>query len=59
MRAKLTSHQANGVMLRETLISTVPNSVVSAGFVWLVFHGQTRIPLWGMNGFTIQAKVSF
>lgn len=50
MREKLTSDPANSVVLRETLISTVPNAVVSAGFVGLVFSGQSRIPLWGMNG---------
>lgn len=41
---------ARSVVLRETLISTLPNAVVSAGFVWLVFRGQSVIPLWGMNG---------
>lgn len=50
MRAKLTNDPANQVVLRETLISTVPNAVISAGFVGLVFREQSRIPLWGMNG---------
>jgi hypothetical protein len=50
MRAETPTSPANGVVLRETLISTVPNAVVSAGFVWLLFGGQARIPLWGMNG---------
>jgi hypothetical protein len=50
MRAKFTSDPASSVVLRETLISTVPNAVVSAGFVWLLFGGQSHIPLWGMNG---------
>jgi len=39
-----------GILLRETMISTVPNAVVSAGFVWLLFGGQETIPLWGMTG---------
>lgn len=50
MRASFTSDPTNGVVLRETLISTVPNAVISAGFVWLVFSGQSRVPLWGMKG---------
>ena len=50
MRAQTPTSPASGVVLRETLISTVPNAVVSAGFVWLLFGGQPRIPLWGMNG---------
>lgn len=41
---------ARSIVLRETLISTIPNAVVSAGFVWLVFGGQPRIGLWGMGG---------
>jgi len=28
----------------------VPNALVSAGFVWLLFGGQSRIGLWGMDG---------
>ena len=50
MRALSVSDPARGILLRETLISTVPNAVVSAGFVWLVFAGQDTIPLWGMAG---------
>jgi len=45
-----TSGNTRGIVLRETLISTLPNAVVSAGFVWLLFGGQTRVPLWGMDG---------
>lgn len=50
MPALSASDPARGILLRETLISTVPNAVVSAGFVWLIFAGQERIPLWGMAG---------
>ncbi|MEE4155229.1 MAG: hypothetical protein V2I27_13815 [Erythrobacter sp.] len=39
-----------GIIARETLISTVPNAIVSAGFVWLVFGRQDRIGLWGISG---------
>lgn len=50
MRAALPVQPTRSTVLRETLISTLPNAVVSAGFVWLVFGGQETIPLWGMNG---------
>lgn len=50
MRVALPVEPPRGIVLRETMISTIPNAVVSAGFVWLIFGGQTRIPLWGMNG---------
>jgi hypothetical protein len=50
MRAASAHDPTRGIVLRETLISTVPNAIVSAGFVWLIFRGQDTIPLWGMNG---------
>ncbi|MEQ5788881.1 hypothetical protein J3454_13360 [Erythrobacter sp. NFXS35] len=50
MRAALPIEPVRGIVLRETLISTLPNAVVSAGFVWLLFREQATIPLWGMNG---------
>lgn len=50
MRAEIASSGTRGLVLRETLISTLPNAVLSAGFVWLLFGGQSRIPLWGMRG---------
>ncbi len=31
-------------------IAAVLNAVISALFVWLMFGGVERIPLWGMNG---------
>jgi hypothetical protein len=42
--------QAANIVLRETSISTIPNAVVSAGFVWLIFGSTAKIPLWGMDG---------
>jgi hypothetical protein len=50
MRAEFPTEPARSIVLRETAISTLPNAVVSAGFVWLLFGGQSRIGLWGMNG---------
>jgi len=38
------------IVLQETLISTIPNAAVSAGFVWLLFGGRSHIGLWGMDG---------
>lgn len=50
IRPAPASEPERSILLRETLISTVPNALVSAGFVWLVFGGQDTIGLWGMNG---------
>ena len=50
MRAVLSPIEARSVILRETLISTVPTAVISAGFVWLVFGGAERVGLWGTSG---------
>ena len=38
------------ILLTEAAISIVPNALVSALFVWLIFRGVDAIPLWGMNG---------
>lgn len=38
------------ILATEAAISIVPNALVSALFVWLVFGGQTRVPLWGVHG---------
>ena len=38
------------VLVVEAAISIVPNAVVSAFFVWLLFRGVDAIPLWGMKG---------
>ena len=40
-------------VLVETLISIAINLVISATFAWIVFHGRTRIPLWGGDGYAI------
>lgn len=37
-------------IVRETLVGIILNIVVSAIFVWLMFHGLPRIGLWGMEG---------
>ena len=34
----------------ETAISAIPNAVIGAAFVWLMFGGRDRIGLWGMDG---------
>lgn len=34
----------------ESAISIVPNALVSALFVWLIFRGADTIPLWGTQG---------
>lgn len=38
------------ILATEAAISVVPNALVSALFVWLLFRGQNAIPLWGMQG---------
>ncbi len=37
----------------ETLISVCINTVLSLGFVLLVFHGQARIPVMGAHGIVL------
>jgi hypothetical protein len=37
-------------VLVETIISAVINAVVSALFVWIVFHGLKNVVMWGPNG---------
>jgi hypothetical protein len=36
-------------VVKETAISIVINSVLSAFFVWLMFGGRTQVPLWGVG----------
>lgn len=38
------------ILATEAAVSVVPNAVVSALFVWLVFGGHGPIPLWGLHG---------
>lgn len=38
------------ILATEAAISIVPNALVSALFVWLIFRGADAIPLWGMQG---------
>ena len=38
------------ILTTEAAISVVPNALVSALFVWLMFGGKARVPLWGSNG---------
>ncbi len=38
------------ILATEAAISIVPNALVSALFVWLLFRGVEAIPLWGMQG---------
>ncbi len=38
------------ILATEAAVSIVPNAVVSALFVWLVFGGMDAIPLWGLHG---------
>lgn len=56
MHPKASQHSAptveseRAIVMRETMISTVPNALVSAAFVWLLFGGQATVSLWGMSG---------
>lgn len=45
-----TTAETRRTLVIEAAISIVPNALVSAFFVWLLFRGATRIGLWGMNG---------
>ena len=38
------------ILATEAAISIVPNALVSALFVWLMFGGRATVPLWGMQG---------
>lgn len=38
------------ILATEAAISIVPNALVSALFVWLLFRDTPAIPLWGMQG---------
>jgi len=38
------------ILATEAAISIVPNALVSALFVWLVFGGRAAVPLWGTGG---------
>jgi hypothetical protein len=54
-RAMIVSETALPQETRRTLmveaaISIIPNAVVSALFVWLLFRGVQRIGLWGTQG---------
>ena len=37
----------------QLVISAVLNAAISALFVWLMFRGTTRIPLWGASGLAV------
>ena len=56
MHPKASQHSAptveseRAIVMRETMISTVPNALVSAAFVWLLFAGQATVSLWGISG---------
>ena len=49
----MTTQAHQRYVLVETLISIAINLVISATFAWIVFHGRTRIPLWGAEGYAI------
>lgn len=34
----------------EVIVNSIISAVLSAGFVWLIFGGRPRAPLWGMDG---------
>ncbi len=38
------------ILATEAAIGIVPNALVSALFVWLLFRSAAAIPLWGMQG---------
>ena len=38
------------ILATEAAISIVPNALVSALFVWLMFGGRATVPLWGVQG---------
>jgi len=42
-----------GYVVKETIISIVINSAISAFFVWLVFGGAKEVPLWGSGGLAV------
>jgi hypothetical protein len=48
--ARGSSASVRRYVAAETGISMVLNSIVSAGFVWLVFGGLSVISLWGPRG---------
>lgn len=45
-----TTDETRRTLKTEAAISIIPNAVVSALFVWLLFRGVKRISLWGIEG---------
>ena len=45
-----TPGETRRTLTTEAAISIIPNALVSALFVWLLFRGVQRIGLWGMEG---------
>ena len=45
-----TAAETRRALLTEMAISIVPNALVSALFVWLLFRDAALIPLWGPKG---------
>ncbi|GGI71451.1 hypothetical protein GCM10007973_05530 [Polymorphobacter multimanifer] len=49
----MTLDEERAMVRKETLVSTLPNAVISALFVWLLFGGQPTVPLWGPAGLAV------
>lgn len=45
-----TPQETRKALTTEAAISILPNAIVSALFVWLLFRGVQHIRLWGMDG---------
>ena len=45
-----TPQETRKALASEAVISILPNALVSALFVWLLFRGVHRIGLWGIDG---------